>query len=807
MHREASLVSTREYSNSQLKRALFLSRGPLRLKVETDASVSFLYSSDAGRLLSGRGAVELFKVQAGLLVPLRQKEMKVRLLSTTSVEFSYRPPDGLQFSSTISLARGPPDGYVRRVSMANRSVAPARVRALTICDPTSLNFRKERDPPGEIGLNAFNRGDHVVMDDVGDTAGARVVGLNPRPSIIYMTRERQRALDLLSTGELPENISGLSGPVMVLAQQDVDLPPGGSAELCMATLYDGASLGAALARLPDLLGVAPAASARGATGGDGAGPGTHDPEDQEAGPVFRCSSPAVSSAYLWAKSALHSIEGEEDEFERLSAGVALGLLRPDYFEHEFDALRGGQRKDGSLARQGSAEQGVLETALFVMNSCVYLSQKGDVKLTKRWYPSLKKAGAALAAAARGGLVQTNASRPEGWRRRLETGFPTGVTSEVNLIVARALNELAAAAYAAGRGTDSAGFRDANVKMVSSINERLKDPKTGNLVLNIDPKGRVHPEVTADQAVGLYYYPYDHNLASSAVQRMLEKDFESGLGPRCVPTSNPLYYHPTYGEGQLGSCWTRVALSHALLAYDSGYPSIGGLQLEKVARVVYADWEKYGGAPGEFPYWFVEGERRLVGGSGSDPVAAARFVEAVVFGELGVTRTPQGPKLSPPSGSQLRWASMHALTLGESGSLFVGRSSGRVVLIASSHHPVGAEGLLRFAGCRRLATPAPVEALAFWDESSMLICAGTSEGWVPGSGPHSFTLTVPLAAGLFSSSLYVDLQEFNKDARLWNGPERRRLQGDLQIRVELVPGEWSAYRLAPATKTQGAQGKA
>src|SRR5208283_1180343 len=185
MEQEASLVCAREFMNSQLKRALFLSRGPLRLKVEPDSSLSYLYSSRVGRVLFGRGTVELFKVQAGLLVPLRQKEMRVRLLSPTSVEFSCRTQE-LQLSYSASLASGPPTGYMRCVGVTNRSGVPMHVRAVSLSDPSSLNFRRETDPPGEIGMNAFNRGDQVVMDDVGDTTGARVIGFSPTPSAIYM---------------------------------------------------------------------------------------------------------------------------------------------------------------------------------------------------------------------------------------------------------------------------------------------------------------------------------------------------------------------------------------------------------------------------------------------------------------------------------------------------------------------------------------------------------------------------------------------------------------------------------------------
>ena len=71
----------------------------------------------------------------------------------------------------------------------------------------------------------FNRGDHVAIDDLGDTAGARVIGCSPAPRIINMTKDKSRALELLERGELSESTAGISGPIMVLTQNELEIPP------------------------------------------------------------------------------------------------------------------------------------------------------------------------------------------------------------------------------------------------------------------------------------------------------------------------------------------------------------------------------------------------------------------------------------------------------------------------------------------------------------------------------------------------------------------------------------------------------
>jgi len=148
--------------------------------------------------------------------------------------------------------------------------------------------------------------------------------------------------------------------------------------------------------------------------------------------------------------------------------------------------------------------------------------------------------------------------------------------------------------------------------------------------------------------------------------------------------------------------------------------------------------------------------------------------------------------------------MHEMTLGEKGSVFIGRSSGEVALIASSYGRAQADGLIRYLGSRRLTTAPPIEGLVFWDSSSMLVCIGCSDASGSGSGSHTWSITVPAGGEPLASSLFVDIAEFNPEACTWNPTERRRLLGDLQIRVELKPGAWRVFKVAPATKQPASQ---
>jgi len=771
MQQEVPLADAREVSASQLKRSLFLTRGFDRLRLEPDASLSYLHSARFGKLVFGREAVEVFKLQAGLRISQRPKEMRVRI-SPESLEF--RSQESLQLSQTIEAYAGVAEGYSRRVKITNRSESGLRLKLLTLHDPTSLNFRRERDSPGEIGVNAFNRGDHVVMDDVGDTTGVRIIGFSPMPSAVYMTKDRQRAIDLLGSGELPDSTAGMSGAILILTEQEFELQPGSSYELRIAAVYHPSSLETVLSEFTSLL----AGAAR---------------ETSQTGfePTLRCSNPSVNFAFAWAEASMSSIEAEQDGLDRLSSGFGIRMIRGAYFEKEFETLKASQRKDGFLPHATSARGGPLETALFLIHSCGHLQLKADKKLSRKWYPALRKAGEALRAASSKGLVVTEPSSPDGWRRRLGSGYPTGQVSEVNLVVSRALSDLSGLAYSIGKGADSAGCKEASIRIVTAVKSTLKDAESGSLALNLDPKGRLHKETTADQAVALSYSALDHNLASSVVHRLLEKDFETGYGPRTVPSTNALYYSPTYGDGQLGGYWTRASVAHTLLAYESGYPSIAGLQLEKMAKLVHSDCESMGGVPGEFPYW-MDPERKTVVTVGSDPVAASRFIEAVIEGELGFSVTPQGARIKPPESSRLKWVLAHNFPLGGPGSLFIGRTATRP-FVASSYTNLDAEASKRFQGCERLDISPPVDGLLFWDQSSVLVCLGSA-----GTGDYSGNVSVPVKGRPIARSLFADLDEYDQRSNSWRRVERKKLLDRLELRAEIKSGSWAAFRITQIT---------
>jgi len=777
MQRELSKPpSPREAAGTQPRRPVHLFRRDLRARVEPDGSTSWVHSAGARKLLFGRESAEAFRIQAGVKISLRPQDQAVRTVPGRA-SFTSRGGEKVSMSLSVRLLSGECGGTLRSLKLANRGDA-AKVRVVTVHDPTSLNFRRAGDPPGEIGVNAFNRNDQVVMDDVGDTTGVRVIGFSPRPSVIYMSKDKARVAELLSSGELPGSSFGMSGSVVVATQHDLDLSPGSTAEVRTVSLYHPSSLESALSAASTTI--------------------SHGEKDPEPGGMdFASSSASVNFAFGWAKAAALAIEGEASLAEKLWSGTALSLLSGDAFLRVAEPATAAFRKDGTLRHSAGSPDvadraGPLETSLYVSSLCAYLfARSRDKRLLKAWYPRVKKAAEGLCRLASSGLVPCSSDSPDGWRRRLAAGFPSGHTAEVNLIVIRALGDAAALAASAGKAPDSARFNEARGRLVGALNEKLRDAETGAMCLNVDGRGVVHKEQTADQAVGLAFFSPDQGLASSVVHRLLEKDFETGYGPRTVATSNNLYFSHSYADGQLGGYWTRAALSHALLAFSAGHPGIGSLQVEKVARLVHHEAERLGTTPGEFPYW-IDTERGLAMGAGSDPVAASRFVEAVVFGEAGLSLGPEGPRLRVPDSSKLRWLVVRDLVLNRRGTVFVGRSSARTFVASSFGDEASGLGSMHssFPEAARLETNAGVEAVVFWDAATTLLCAGVDD-----SSAFSGTLDVPLRSKCFSTSLFAQVEELDLEAGAWNGVEQVKALGRAEVRLDLRPGCWRALRFS------------
>ena len=205
----------------------------------------------------------------------------------------------------------------------------------------------------------FNRGDHVAIDDLGDTAGARVIGCSPAPRIIYMTKDKSKALELLERGELSESTAGISGPIMVLTQNELEIPPRRSTEMTFVSVHNSSGLEGALSTFSSII-------------SHGGGEVVSQQQQRPVSVIIGSSSPDLNFAVAWALSRVSSIEEDPSLLDRLETIRSLCLVNPELCLRIVREAMASQRKNGALPHSlEKGTDGVLETSLFLMNASLF----------------------------------------------------------------------------------------------------------------------------------------------------------------------------------------------------------------------------------------------------------------------------------------------------------------------------------------------------------------------------------------------------------------------------------------------------
>jgi len=734
----------------------------LKARLDPEGDLLSTFSARAGRLIFGRDSLHVFKLDSGVRIRGSKRQPKVTI-SPSALRVDSRPFESIHVSQTFELLPGDSAAILRRVRLANLGGDPVRLAVLSLHDPTSVNFRGASDPPGSIGVNAFNRGDHVAMDELGTDTGARVIGSAPSPRSIYMTKDKTRALELLGKGELPDSTDGISGPIMILMQSELGISPRGFADITIVSAFNSEHLEAATSTFRVLI--------------SDAGRGVRQADSRV---FFQSSNQDLNLAFAWAVSAVNSAEGESNLLEKIEVLPSLSLVNPELCARTLAQIKTLQRRNGSLPHsEEMSREGILETALFLAHGSRYLRFLSE-KAVRAQYSALRRAAEYLIEVSSSGPIRTDSSLVQGWRRHLKVGYPRGVLSEVNLTVAGALHEFGRLATLLRRGSDASRARKGSDLLIAGIKERLVESDSGKLVLNIDDRGRIHREETADQLVGLMRFQIDHKLASSIVHRLLKADFETGYGPRTIPKSSLVFVNGSYLQGQAGGYWTRAALAHALLCYHSGYPGIGSTQLGKVSKLALG---ALFGVPGQFPYW-IDPENHDSCVEGSDPVAASRFIECLVHGELGLSE--EG--LRPPKVTPVNWLFISNLSLGDRMALFVGRHEHQVMVASTSTRLAEGTGSI-YQRFEQLDSSNHKVVGGQFIGTGQLICLGNLS-----SLPSSSTLAVPLRDASMSRHLTASLQEFDPGIGRWIERPAVRVLERMTFTVVVQANSWRILKL-------------
>ena len=757
---------TQALKSSSLRSPVVLQSRGHRVSVDPDASVRYFDSMVERRALFGFEQPWFYKVQAGIVVHGQKPDWGVRA-SPGQVQFAGKVFDGAEVAQSVELYPGNGVGYLRTLRVRNTGATPLRLRILDLQDPTAAHFGEGPHGWGSLGVNAFNRVSHVAMDEVSDPPSARVVGASPAPSKFYLTTSRTRVQELISAGDISEGTAGMSGQVLVLSSHELDLAPGASRELTFAFIYSPGKLEDVLSEFSRLQ--------------------SGERAVLPAPPTLAASDPKLTEAAAWATSAAGTGGYASDPLDRYESLRALTLVDVAEARRVFAEAKLAVRRDGSLPHSlDPAKPGPLETSVFLQAFASYLLQSQDRKLLRSSYPLVKKLAGFLLLISKDADVKTDPALPQGWRRRLGRGYPTGEIPELSLAVAGALRKASYVARAASKSEDAGRFRERSEVLGEEVKKNLVDER-GVLCLCRDSSGRVRSEDTVDMAVAAYRHQSGAQFLRASAHRLLEKDFDTAYGPRCVPSTNQVYFNGAYGTGQLGGVWPRAVLAHAVECYRGGLAGIGAMALQKSASLAAESSAKLGGAPGEFPLWIdADGEEAH---GGSDPVAAARFIEALVFGELGLDVDGGRLSISPPPSSALGWVFAANVWVGEPASIFVGRGGGGAHLFFAAERLESQKGT-KFASWDSLDLPAKGVWGVSYSSPGQVICLGNGN-----PAPARLEVRFAPRAAELSRRLSTPLESYDQSAGTWTKSGSLRVFQTMSFEASLGPGEWKAFRVS------------
>jgi hypothetical protein len=753
--------------SSSLKRPLLLQAKGCRAVVDPDGSVRSFESQEERRALFGFEQLRFYKVQAGIVVQAQKPDWSIRA-SPRSLQFTGRVFEGVEVAESIEFYPGQSRGYLRRVRLRNGGQGQIRLRLIDVLDPSAAHFGGAGRRWGSLGVNAFNRESHVAMDEVSDPPSARVVGASPSPSRVFMTADRGRAQELLATGELPESTAGMSGQVLVLLSHDLELAPGEGRDVLFASLYNPGKLEDALSDFSRI------------QSGE-----KHPPTVR---PFIAASDQSVTEASAWAISAVEGGSYSDDPLERYETLRALAHVDPAGARRMISESKALLRKDGSLPHSmDPSKPGVLETALLLKGVSVLLVQSQDKKLAKADYPLVKKLASYLVALSRDFRVETDSALPQGWRRHMGRGYPTGEIPEVSLAVADALEAASQVARLVSKADDAGRFRERGEMISEQVRKRLVDER-GYLALCRDSAGRLRTDETVDMAVAAYRHRFMGSAELAAAHRLMEKDFDTKYGPRCVPTTNQVYFNSAYGEGQLGGVWPRAVLSDSIVCYRAGLAGMGSLAMLKVARLVADDAVRLGGSPGVFPLW-VDVDSGEAHGDEPDAVGAARLIETLLEGELGLPGGAEKAAFAPPSASGISWVIATDLAVGDLTSAFLGRGGGKPHLFFSGSK-VESKGGSRFAKGERLEVPVRGVSGVTFHTPGQVICLGNGT-----SSQARFTIPFQPKAAELSKRLSTPLEEYDPAKGTWAKVGSVRVSPAMSFEAVVEANGWKVYRVS------------
>ena len=299
-----------------------------------------------------------------------------------------------------------------------------------------------------------------------------------------------------------------------------------------------------------------------------------------------------------------------------------------------------------------------DTPLIVCAAYHHYSVTHDRATLERLWPMVRGACDWIISQLHDGLVvahsqEANVWGISGWRNIIPQSQISGAVTEINVECARALRLGSALAKLLGDDETADRYRNSSEVLREAISSRLVSEQTGLYLLNIDPEGERHHDITGDQIFPVLFALADDARKAKILELLYTPEFWTPFGVRTVG-KNQSEYDPEYGVHLLGGIWPNLT---AWVAYSSKSYSprrlVSGMRnIWKISEV--ENPKAYQNVvPGLFPER-LSGDTFKSRGMAMSPWMPPTYLWLAYEGPLGFEPSPDGLRINPHLPDDWKW---------------------------------------------------------------------------------------------------------------------------------------------------------
>ncbi len=299
-----------------------------------------------------------------------------------------------------------------------------------------------------------------------------------------------------------------------------------------------------------------------------------------------------------------------------------------------------------------------DTPLMVAAVYHHYAVTGDKAVLERFWPMVRGASNWIISQIHGGLVHAHSQEANvwgisGWRNIIPQSQISGAVTEINAECSYALRLAAQLAQVLGELQLADDYLSAAESLKQAINRRLVSDKTGLYLLNIDPEGQKHHDLTGDQIFAVLFGIADPERKRKILDKLHTKEFWTPFGVRTVGKLQE-EYDPDHGVQLLGGVWPNLTAWVAFCSktYSPRRLVAGMRNIWKISEV--ANPKAYQNVvPGQFPER-LSGQTFKSRGMAMSPWMPPTYLWLAYEGPMGFEPTLGGLRVNPHLPSEWKW---------------------------------------------------------------------------------------------------------------------------------------------------------